>query len=152
MVTVTLCESPILWKAPCLSPAVTSQLMMECRLQWLGEMCGLRGNQRNGRGIASQAGAEQVARLTFKSAHKPSAKENSASDSLPLDLPRGFPGGAVIKESACQCRRLRFDPWVGKIPWRRKWQPIPVFLLVKSHGEKSLAGYSLWGSQRVGRD
>ena len=36
------------------------------------------------------------------------------------------------KESACQCgrcRRVRFDPWVRKIPWRRKWQPTPVFLL-----------------------
>ena len=43
----------------------------------------------------------------------------------------------------------RFDPWVRMIPWRRKWQPTPVFLLGKSHGKKSLAGYSLWGSQRV---
>ena len=47
------------------------------------------------------------------------------------------------KESACQCRRHRFDPWVGKIPWRRKWQPIPVFLPGKSHGQRSLTGYSL---------
>ena len=41
----------------------------------------------------------------------------------------GFPGGTRGKESACQCRRCRrqgFDPWVGKIPWRRKWQPAPV--------------------------
>ena len=41
------------------------------------------------------------------------------------------PGGTSNKESACQCRklkRLRFDPWVGKIPWRRAWQPIPTFL------------------------
>ena len=37
------------------------------------------------------------------------------------------------------------DPWVGKIPWRRKWQPTPVFLCRKSHGRKSLAGYSPWG-------
>ena len=36
----------------------------------------------------------------------------------------GFPSGSVVKESACQCRRCRFDPWVGKIPWRRKWQPL----------------------------
>ena len=35
-----------------------------------------------------------------------------------------------------------FDPWVGKIPWRRKWQPTPVFLLGESHGQRSLAGYS----------
>ena len=39
-----------------------------------------------------------------------------------------------------QCRRPRFNPWVGKIPWRRKWQPTPVFLSGKSHGLKSLVG------------
>ena len=37
-------------------------------------------------------------------------------------------GGSEGKESACKCGRLRFDPWVGKIPWKRKWQPAPVFL------------------------
>ena len=41
-------------------------------------------------------------------------------------------------------RRWRFDPWAGKIPWRRKWQPSPVFLLEKSHGQRSLAGCSPW--------
>ena len=52
------------------------------------------------------------------------------------------------KESACQQRRLkrcRFNPWVEKMPWRRKWQPAPVFLPGKSHGQRSLEGYSLWG-------
>ena len=43
-----------------------------------------------------------------------------------------------------QCRKAAFDPWVGKIPWRRKWQPTPVFLPGKSHGERNLAGYSPW--------
>ena len=57
----------------------------------------------------------------------------------------GFPDGSAGKESACQCRRCRFDPWVGKIPWRRKWQPTPVLLPRESHGQRSLAGYSLWG-------
>ena len=38
---------------------------------------------------------------------------------------------------------------VGKIPWRRKWQPTPVFLLGKSHGQRSLAGYSLWGHEEL---
>ena len=49
------------------------------------------------------------------------------------------------KESACQCRRLRrwrFDPWVGKIPWSRKWNPIPVFFPGKFHGQRNLAGCS----------
>ena len=38
-----------------------------------------------------------------------------------------------------------FSPWVGKIPWRRAWQPIPVFLPEESHGQRSLVGYSPWG-------
>ena len=41
---------------------------------------------------------------------------------------------------------------VGKIPWRRKWQPSPVFLPRKSHGQRSLAAYGLWGHKRVGHD
>ena len=44
-----------------------------------------------------------------------------------------------------QCRKLRFDPWVRKIPWRRKWQPTPVFLPGESHGKRSLVGYSPQG-------
>ena len=55
----------------------------------------------------------------------------------------------IGKESACQCRRYRFDPWVGKIPWRRAWQPTPVLLPGESYGQRSLVGYSPWGFQRV---
>ena len=44
-----------------------------------------------------------------------------------------------------QCRRPGLDPWVGKIPWRRKWQPTPVFLPGESHGRRILVGYSSWG-------
>ena len=54
----------------------------------------------------------------------------------------GFPGGASGKEPTCQCRSHGFDPWVRKIPWRRKWQSIPVFLLEKPHGQRSLVAYS----------
>ena len=63
-------------------------------------------------------------------------------------LPRWDSG----KESACQCRRHkrhRFDLWVGKIPLGRKWQPTPVFLPGKSHGERSLAGLQPMRLQRV---
>ena len=55
-----------------------------------------------------------------------------------LRLPRWLSG----KEPTCQCSRRErpgFDPWVLKIPWRRKWQPTPVFLLGKSHGQRRLA-------------
>ena len=41
-----------------------------------------------------------------------------------------------------QCRRCGFDPWFGKTPWRRKWQPTPVFLPGQSHGQRSPRGYS----------
>jgi len=57
-----------------------------------------------------------------------------------LGLPRWLCG----KEPACQCRRhkrRKFDAWVRKIPWRRAWQPTPVFLPGESHGQRSLAGY-----------
>ena len=52
------------------------------------------------------------------------------------------------KESACQCKRRRrceFNPWVGKIPWSRKWQPTPVFLPGKFHAQRRLAGCRPWG-------
>ena len=64
----------------------------------------------------------------------------------------GFPGGASGKESTCQCRRHKrceFNPRIMKIPWKRKWQPTLVFLPGKSHGQRSLEGYSPWGSQRA---
>ena len=48
-----------------------------------------------------------------------------------------------------QCRRPGFNPWVGKIPWRRKWQPTPVSLPGKSHGQRNLAGYSPWGCKEL---
>ena len=65
-----------------------------------------------------------------------------------LNANRGFPGGASDKESTCRGRRCKkpgFDPWVGKIPWNRKWQPTAVFLLGKFHGKRSLVVYSPWG-------
>ena len=66
---------------------------------------------------------------------------------------KGFPGGANGKEPTCHCRkhkRCRFDPWVRKIPWRRAWQPTPVFLPGESHGQRSLVGYSPWGHHESG--
>ena len=59
-------------------------------------------------------------------------------------LPRWYRG----KKSACQCRRCkrcRFDPWVWKILWHRKWQPTSICLPGKFHGQRSLANYSPWG-------
>ena len=53
------------------------------------------------------------------------------------------------KESVCQCRRRGFNPWVWKIPWRRKWQSPPIFLPGKLHGQRSLVGYSPWGVTKL---
>ena len=69
-----------------------------------------------------------------------------------MQVSRGFPGGASGKEATCQCRRHKrrgFNPWVRKIPWRREWQPIPVFLPGESHVPRSLAGYSPWGNREL---
>ena len=49
------------------------------------------------------------------------------------------------EEFACQWGRSRFNPWVRKMPWRRKWESTPVFLHGKSHGQRSLASCSPWG-------
>ena len=53
-----------------------------------------------------------------------------------------FPWWLIWWRICLQCRRPGFDPWIRKIPWRRKWQPTPVFLPGKSHGRRSLEGYS----------
>ena len=67
-------------------------------------------------------------------------------DSLPTEPP-GKPSG---KESSCQCRGHGFDPQVGKILWRRKWQPTLVLLPGEFHGQRSLT--SPWSHKRVGHD
>ena len=60
-------------------------------------------------------------------------------------LGNGLPWWLRWSSVCLQCRRPRFNPWVRKIAWRRKWQPTPVFLLGKSHERGSLVGYSPWG-------
>ena len=72
----------------------------------------------------------------------------------------GLPWWLSGKEFACQCKRHSFSPWVGKIPWRKKWHPTPVFLAGKSHGQRNLqrteepelVGLQSMGLQRVGHD
>ena len=56
----------------------------------------------------------------------------------------GFPGGSV-ERIYLQCGRTGFDPWVGKIPWRREWQPTPVIWPGESNGQRSLVGDHPWG-------
>ena len=78
----------------------------------------------------------------------------AGSFSFILTVSWGFLGGSSGKEPTCQCRghkRRGFDPWVGKIPWSRKYSPTPVFLPGKSHGQRSLVGYSPWGRKESDR-
>ena len=59
---------------------------------------------------------------------------------------------AQLEKNTPVMQETRFDPWVGQIPWRRKWLPTPVFLLGESHGQRSLAGYThTWGSKESDR-
>ena len=59
----------------------------------------------------------------------------------------GLPKWRRGKEPACQRRRYGFHLQVGKIPWRRKWQPTPVFFPGEFHGQRILVGYSPWGGK-----
>ena len=70
------------------------------------------------------------------------------------EVPSWASRGLSGKEPACQCRsfrRHRFNPWVGMIPWNRKWQPTPVFLPGKFHGQRMLAGYVPWSCKELDR-
>ena len=66
-------------------------------------------------------------------------------DNIIVTLGKEFPGDLDGKASVYNAGNPGWDPWVGKIPWRRKWQSTPVLLPGKSHGQRSLVGYSPWG-------
>ena len=72
-------------------------------------------------------------------------------DSVLAELPRWLSGWRIYLQFR-RHRRLRFNPWVRKIPWRRKWQHTPIHLPGKSQGQWILTGYSPWRSQRVRQD
>ena len=61
-----------------------------------------------------------------------------------------FPSSSVVKNLPTM-QDTGFDLCIRKIPWRRKWHPTPVFLPEKSHGQRSLAGYSAWGHRELGK-
>ena len=86
----------------------------------------------------------------------PSALSNCKVKKLSrgLMLPSCIPSGASLMAqwvknppAMQETQEIWFNPWVGKIPWRRKWQPTPVFLPGKFHGQRSLVGYSSWGHE-----
>ena len=63
----------------------------------------------------------------------------------------GFPCGSAVKNTPANAGGREFDSWVWKIPWERKWQPTLVFSPGKSHGLRSLVGYSPWGHKEPGK-
>ena len=82
----------------------------------------------------------------------PALRQANPSFRTPYTCQLAMHSGSSDEESTCQCRRCRrheFDPWVGKIPWRRAWRPTLVFLPGESHGQKSLTGYSSWGHKEL---
>ena len=68
---------------------------------------------------------------------------------LIIAFKKGLPWWLRRQRICLQCRRLGFDPWVGKIPWRREWQPTSVFLPGEFSGQRSLAGYSPPGHKQL---
>ena len=102
----------------------------------------LRGTQKC-RGRIKSCWPENIVKFDYYI--KMGKKKKVAWPQTPL---LAFPGSTSGKEPICQCRRCKrcgFNPWVGKIPWRRKGQCIPVLLPGDSHRQRSLAGYSPWG-------
>ena len=61
----------------------------------------------------------------------------------------GFPGGSAVKNLRANARDMGSIPGLGKFPWSRKWQPIPVSLPGKSHGQRSLVDYNPWGLKEL---
>ena len=78
----------------------------------------------------------------------PSSPHSTDNQKCLWSFPKGASPVALVVMNTCQCRRcqrFRFHPWIGKIPWRRTWQPTPVLLPGESHGQRSLAGCSPQG-------
>ena len=80
----------------------------------------------------------------FKTAAKLLQKKKNYIEPQHKNRPRWLSG----QESACQCRRHRFDPWLGKMPWGRKWQPALAFSPGKSSGQSEHCQFSWQQSMR----
>ena len=138
------------------------QLIWETDLHWMarrrGMMVGLAGGLDRlliRLFLLSMVGEACTVNLCWKSAW---GKTNRcvcvrifpSSNSYELQGYMGSPGGSVVENLPANAGDSRFDLWIAKIPWRRKWQPTPVFLPGKSHGQRSLVGYSPRGHKGAG--
>ena len=102
---------------------------LPCPVLWLGKFHGQGACQATGHGVT-----KSWTRLR---------------DIHSLRWFQGLPWWFSDKEPAYRWRRLEFDPWVRKIPWRRKWQPTLLFLPRESHGKRSLVDYGPWGHKEL---
>ena len=114
---------------------------------WWSQGCNPRAQSQRMQGLLRLGLGSCIAslRLTFYWSKLSQAQPDSSSTVREINSTSWWLSG---KESACQCRRHKrggFNPWVSKIPWRRKLQPTPGFLPGKSEGQRSLEGDSPWG-------
>ena len=87
--------------------------------------------------------------ILFKSEQITSKNSKEAHDCI-YNCGKVYKSKNTVDSRVClQCRRLRVDPWVRKIPWRREWQPTPVFLPGEFHGQRRLVGCSSWGHMEL---
>ena len=143
------------WEDPLQQGMATHSSFLAWRIPWTEEL-----------GRLQSIGSQRVEQLTlsFISLNKlcwdfpggPVVKTSCSNAGnaglIPVWGVKSFPGGSSGKEPICHCRRYkrhRFDPWVWKIPWRREWLPILVFLPGESHGQRSLAGYGPQGHKEL---
>ena len=137
-----------LWILPLGNP---SDLRWKRILSWVWQWWGKEESLGNKARVFSITKAYSPGRRLCQSQVLPKEGKGHVAQSIPLypsylnsGLPRWW---CSSKEPACQSRRLKkfgFSPWIGKIPWYRKKQPITVFLPGKSHGQRSLMGYIPW--------
>ena len=114
---------------------------------------GINGEQRNGKYKGKiQHNRPVYSSEFFQICLMVERKQITKLPNLAFNVHMGSPCWLSGKNSTCQGRELRVDPWVRKIPWRRKQQPTEIFLLGKSNGQRSLAGYSPWVRKRVRHD
>ena len=113
-------------------------------------MCPVNVGECVGFWVSRQVGlANRFAEMLFTSYRMVKSKVFEVSYTRLPSLLMDFPGGSDGKSVCLQCGRPGLDPWVGKIPWIRKWQPTPVLFPGKSHGWRSLVGYSPWGHKEL---
>ena len=143
----------LFWKKELFFPVGTAPKIFFFFQKWLSIFFYSRFNSIQALSETSFTGLTKLELLMIHGNDIPSIPDGALGDLISLQVnqawwfPRWFSG----KESACQCMRHCFDPWVGKIPWGKKWQPTPVFLPGESHGQGNLVGCSPWG-HRVGHN